>query len=434
MGGLGAAMGAPVEAQASGMALREFGANGLGTAYAGATAAADDVTFMAFNPAGITRQRGENLSANMTLILPKAEFSLQSSTTQAGGTIGGGNGGSNIGKEVYVPAFFYSREITPDLFAGISLTVPFGLATNYETDWAGRYHALETDIKVYNLNPVAAYRVNPQLSVAAGVQLVYARGVLSNAVDFGTIAAGFGGIATQEDGIATSEGDDVALGYNFGILYQIRPNTRIGAAYRSKLHTGLKGGAEFNNSPRGALVAGVTGQFVRSEVESEVNFPETASFGIHHQVNPRFAIMAEAAWTAWSRIEEFRIDFANAAQSDSVIASNWDDTWFVAIGATYQVNDKWNLRGGLAYDQSPVPAETRTPRVPDEDRTWFSIGARYAISSSSFVDIGYTHLFFDKATTQLSTAADTNNQFRGNLSGSFDTSVDVLSAQVRVNF
>lgn len=253
---------------------------------------------MAFNPAGITRHRGEHLSANTTLILPKAKFSLQSSTTQGGGTIGGGNGGSNVGKEVYVPAFFYSREITPDLFAGISLTVPFGLATNYETDWAGRYHALESDIKVYNLNPVAAYRVNSQLSVAGGLQFAYARGVLSNAVDFGTIASGSGGIATQEDGIATSEGDDVTFGYNFGILYQIRPDTRIGATYRSKLHTRLKGGAEFNNSARGNGVAGATGQFVRSEIDAEVNFPETASFGIHHQVNSRFAVMAEAAWTA----------------------------------------------------------------------------------------------------------------------------------------
>jgi long-subunit fatty acid transport protein len=144
----------PAAAQASGFALREYSAAGQGNAFAGATASAEDITFMAFNPAGLTLHPGEHASAGATAILPKATFSKTRATTVLGGTIGGGTGGDGFGKAALAPSVFYSRQMSENVFAGASLTVPFGLATNYDPDWVGRYHSIKSDIRTYNFNPV----------------------------------------------------------------------------------------------------------------------------------------------------------------------------------------------------------------------------------------------------------------------------------------
>ncbi len=428
----------PAAAQASGFALREYSAAGQGNAFAGATASAEDITFMAFNPAGLTLHPGEHASAGATAILPTATFSKTRATTVLGGTIGGGTGGDGFGKAALAPSVFYSRQMSENVFAGASLTVPFGLATNYDPDWVGRYHSIKSDIRTYNFNPVIAFKATPQLSLGGGVQVAYTRGVLSNAVDFGTLdIANFsnanGGVATQNDGLATSEGDALSVGYNFGLLWQFRPDTRVGFAYRSMLHSRLEGSASFNNSTVGNAISGSSGAFVKTGNKAELNLPESASLGIHHEVSPRLAVMAEAAWTAWSRVKELRVDFDNSAQSDNVTRSNWHNTMFLAVGATYKANDKWLLRAGVAYDESPIPNATRTPRVPDEDRTWISIGARYQVASGATLDFGYTHIFFKDASLSLTTA-DTNNNLRGNLSGSYTVSADILAVHYNQNF
>lgn len=429
----------PSGAGASGLALREFSAPGQGNAFAGATAAAEDISSMAFNPAALTRHPGESLAATVSLIVPRAEFNPAGATTILGGAVGGGNGGNDAAPDTVVPALYYARQLSAEWFAGVSVTVPYGLVTDYEHGWVGRYHALESDIRSINFNPVVAYKVTPYLSVAGGIQIAYTRGLMSNAIDFGTIDAvsfggAFGGTPAASDGTSTAEGDDLALGFNLGLLFEPRRGTRIGLAYRSKLHNRLDGAASFNNGAVGDAIASATGAFVHTGMQAEIDLPETASVGIYHEVSERLAVMAEAAWTAWSRLRELRLTFDNAAQSDNVITSNWDDTWFLAVGATWRANDRWVLRTGVAYDQTPVGDTFRTPRVPDEDRIWFSLGASYKVAAGASLDIGYTRLFLDSAAIGLSATADPNNAFRGNLSGHVDLSADILAIQYRMQF
>jgi len=432
----------PVVAQASGLALRENSGSGQGSAFAGASAAAEDISYMYHNPAGITRHGGENFDVIGTAIVPKAEFTSTSATTVLTGTIGGGNGGSDVGPDSIAPAIFYSKQLSDRMFIGASLTVPFGLSTEYEPGWVGRYHALKSKITTYNFNPVIAYKATDKLSVAGGLQISYTHAFLSNAVDFGTydalpvssggLGGAFGGTPTEDDGVAEVEGDDYTYGFNLGLLYEFSPTTRVGAAYRSMLHNNLEGPANFYNGTLGDSISGSTGVFVRTEVQATVNLPEVASFGVYHEVSDRLALMGEVAWTGWSRLQELRVQFANA-QPDSVTVSKWRDTWFFAVGAHYKLDGGWLLRGGVAYDQSPVPDATRTPRVPDEDRKWISIGARYQISSDSYFDFGYTRLVFDDASLQLSTA-EPSNGLRGNLSGKYKISTDILALQYRLAF
>jgi long-subunit fatty acid transport protein len=161
----------PSLAQGSGLALRENSGAGQGSAFAGASAAAEDVSYMFHNPAGITRHGGENFAIIGTAIVPKAKFTKSSATTVLGGNIGGGNGGDDAGPDSIAPAIFYSRQMSDRVFLGASLTVPLGLSSQYAPGWVGRYHAIKSKITTYNFNPVIAYKATDKLSVAGGVQL-----------------------------------------------------------------------------------------------------------------------------------------------------------------------------------------------------------------------------------------------------------------------
>lgn len=425
-------------AGASGFALREWSATAQGNAYAGATAGADDITFMAFNPAGLTRHPGTQGAVNFTYIAPYTKFSADSATTVIPSPITGTEGGDDGAPNVVFPTAYLSHQFSPKLFGGVSVTVPFGLSTKFDDDWVGRYHAIDTMVKAVDVNPVLAYRVTPKLSIGGGLRVMYAEGKLSNAVDFGTIDAvalsgAAGGTPTMDDGIAEVRGDDFGFGYNFGILYQLTPSTRIGAAYRSRVLTNLEGPSHFNNGAVGdAVGAALGGAFVDTNISARIDFPETASFGIHHDISPKWSVMAEAAWTRWSRLKELRVKFDNPLQADEVIPADWKDTWFVALGTTYRHSQRLTARFGVAFDQTPTRNRTRTPRVPDEDRTWVSLGMQYAVSNTAFLDFGYTHLFIKETSIDLSTA-DPANTFRGNLSGHFDSGTDVFLLQYRVN-
>jgi long-chain fatty acid transport protein len=183
----------------------------------------------------------------------------------------------------------------------------------------------------------------------------------------------------------------------------------------------------------GAAISAGGGAFVNTGSHAKLATPETLSVGFHHDVNERWAVMADVVWTAWSRLQNFRITFDNAAQTDDVTTAEWDDTFFFALGTAYKANPAWTFRGGVAFDQSPVPDSTRNPRIPDEDRTWVSVGASYHGFKGVRVDAAYTHFFIDDAAINLTTRIP-GNTFRGNLSGDFSLTSDLFSIQAVVNF
>jgi long-chain fatty acid transport protein len=161
--------------------------------------------------------------------------------------------------------------------------------------------------------------------------------------------------------------------------------------------------------------------------------PELLSVGVYQDINDKWSVMGEVAWTRWSRFKELRIRFDNPAQPDSVTEEDWRDTMFIAAGATFRPNRHWSLRAGVAFDQSPVPSRTRTPRIPDNDRVWVSVGLTYAPSPDLEFGFGYTHIFIDDSTSQLAATAP-GNAARGEFSGSVESSIDLLSAQILWRF
>lgn len=423
--------------------VAENSPTGLGNAFAGGTAIAEDASTVWYNPAGLARLARAEYLVGGHVIVPSTEVKSASATTatfplSASNTISGSTGG-DAGESTMIPNFYYSRRLNDRVVAGFGVTVPFGLATEYEGNWVGRYHAIRSEIKTVNLNPAIGYKVNDQLSVGGGVNVQYIDATLTQAADFGKIcaAAGVGGLcgpAAGNDGHANVKADNTGYGYNLGLLWSPQMDTRLGFAYRSKINHKLEGSVDMtvpSNVPASIIVAG---GFVDSGAMAYITLPETISASVFHQINPTWDIMGDITRTRWSRLPELRIDF-DSAQPDSVVTLGLKDVNRYSAGANYRPGGAWSYRFGVALDRTPTPNESvRTPRLPDEDRIWFAFGAGYRQSADLSFDMAFVHIKFDDASINKTAPPGDENQYRGNLMAGYEADVNILSAQARWAF
>lgn len=392
----------PLAAQAAGFALIEQSGSGMGNAYAGGGAVAEDASTIFFNPAGMTYIQGTQLVNALHLIKPNAEFS--GTLTPNGRPVGGD--GSNAGDLAFVPNLYFKMDLNDAVKLGIGINAPFGLKTEYDPTWLGRFHAIKSEVKTVNFNPAVAFKVNDQLSLGAGLSAMWAQATLSRAVNLG-----------PAETTVNVTGTDWGFGYNLGAIYQATADTRMSVAYRSKVNQTLEG------TSRSPLAAPLN-----TDVTAKVALPETFSVSAFSRLNDQFDLMGDVTWTHWSRFKELRIDFANAVP-DSVTPENWSNTLRYSVGANYHYSDALKLRAGLAFDEEAISDQFRTARIPGNDRKWVSLGANWKVTPHSSVDVGYSHLFINKASINKNEGA-TN----GTLTGSYDGSVNILSLQYTHNF
>jgi len=430
----------PSTGWSAGFAIREQSASAQGSAYAGVSAGGDDISSIFFNPATMTLYEGINISGQLAWIVPDIELKDASASTTFGNPITGSTSG-NIGPQALVPAFYASWQVLPDWFVGLSFNAPFGLTTSADSGWIGRYHGLGSRLRTYNLEPMIAWKATPWLSLGGGVQVQYSDARLTSAIDLGTVGTsnvppvpgGMPGDPSQ-DGFAAVEGDDWSYGFSLGVLLTPRNDTRIGIGYRSAMEVDLEGEAEFGLSAYGEILSLLSGALQPTGGSASITLPEMVTLGIKHDVAPDWTFGAEVAWTRWSRFDRLVVEFDNPSQPDELTLEEWDDGVFVALGVTYRASDRLRLRTGVAYDQGVVPSpERRTPRIPDSDRYWLSFGAGYDINESMTFDAAYTHIFSPDARMNLQ-ASDPGNEARGNLSGTFTSSADILNTSLTMKF
>ena len=420
----------------SGFAIIEQSAASAGYAYAGVAAAAQDASTVFFNPAGMALLSGNQLQVGAHYIIPTAEFENQGSTTVLGAPLTGGNGGDG-GEPALVPNLFYMHSFSDQWKAGIGITAPYGLVTEYDDGWVGRYYALKSELATLNINPSVAYKINDQWSLGVGVSFERAEAELTNAIDWGTALFASGQpvpptISQNLDGTAKIEGDDWGVGTNVGLIFEPLVGTRLGLHYRSQIEHTLTGDATFNTPAAAAPLAAAVGR-VNTTVSADVTLPETVSFSAYHAFNERWVILADVTWTKWSRLDELRIKFDNGA-ADSFDTLDWDDTWRYSVGGVFKPMQALELRAGVAFDESPIPNEQRrTPRIPGADRTWLTLGAGYQFSELITVDFAYGHLFIDDPKVDKD-VTEAENRLRGALVGEYDASVDIISASVSFQF
>ncbi len=424
---------APQAANAAGYALREHSADAMGTAYAGSAATGTDASYMVYNPAALGSVGGSDFSASIAGIFPDTS-SHYAGFTSLGPSFpnGGPSSPSNFVSNAAVPALAARWRLADRWALGLSVSAPWGLVTTYPKDWVGRYYGVDTKLTTINITPLISYQVTPHIVIAAGPQAQYANGTFTNAIDVGTLGLLHsipGSAPGQQDIGARFKAKGWGWGWTVGAMAQLNDALSLGVAYRSSIDTTAKGHLNFQGVAANPLATDIEthyGLFTDTPAQTSLTTPGMLNIGARWHVCPNWTLLGEADWTEWSVFKHLQISPTNVLVPKDTTATNWKDSWFFALGAEYQASDRWTLKAGTAFDASPIPDSTKGPRIPDNNRTWLSLGARYHASDSVDISFSAAHLFFANSRVNLSPGGT----LRGYLAGSINGSVNVVALQL----
>lgn len=337
-------------AQASGYAINERDAAGLGRAFAG-QAAVTGAASLSVNPAALPQA--------LTIRATLSGLANDLTATDADG------GSTQGGEDALIPAAYGSWK-----GAGIGLDAPFGLSTSYPKDWSGRGAAVASQITSARLTIGAGGDLAPGLRLGAAVFAQYFSAELSSVVL----------LAPSLEGHIQVDGSDIGLGIGIGGLWRPSADLTLGIGYTSPVWHELSGDADLPPA---------LGR--RANTSVKVVTPESIRLGLDWRAADRWRLLAGAEWTRWSRLESLDIDLSNGLRLSEEHA--WRDTWRFSLGGEHQ-RGRWTMRSGVAWDQSPVSgASHRYPRLPDADRTWLALGLGYRTGPWQ-LDAGLAKLIF----------------------------------------
>lgn len=422
-------------ASASGFQVNENTVKAMGRAYAGRETAGNDVSVVMNNPAAMADFNTYALQVDATAIDPSFKFH-GTGTDAIGFPLSGGNGGDG-GDLSGVPAISFIAPIAQDWRLGFAINAPYGLKTEYNDGWMGRYQALKSSLKTIDLTGSVSWAVSPEFALGFSVIAQQATADLGNAVNLGAVMAAppFNLAPTflpqSADGAVRVRGDDWEWGWQLGAQWKPTAQDTLGVSYRSRITHHINGQAWFTVPQSVAFVLsqpGLPPLFQNTAASAELATPASVSMSYWHKTLGPVSWGAELAWTGWDSFRNLAIDFSNPYQPDVDQPFNWRNTWFGSVGADYQVNNEWTLRGGLGYDQTPTRDSTRDPRLPDGNRTWLSFGATYTPAPNVEFNFGYSHLFVDDGdVNDISATGD-------HLIGSFDNSADLFGISATFKF
>ena len=417
---------------AAGFALNETSASSAGTAYAGRGSNAEDASIMASNPAGIALLDQMEVTGGIGVVVPNGEFNGTGSF--AGNPVAGKTSTDEFLKTAFIPFGYFSMPIDDRFSFGLGMYAPFGAESNYPDDWTGRYLADQTVVKVINVQPTVSYKFTDQLSVGLGVFGSYADGKLTRSVPPQIL----GQPAEAGDFYSNMEGDGWGFGWTVGAIWQPIETTTLGVSYRSHVEHTLKGDAKINNVGTGALAA-------EEKAKLDITLPESVNFSLTHQIDDRWTAMFGTTWTRWSRFKELKIASDQGGNGPistpddrnvlTYVPENWKDVWSFAVGASYKYSDQLTLKAGYAFDQSPVKDEYRTARIPDSNRNWLTVGAKYTFAKDWTVDAAYGYMIAAKANINEvahNSAGDANPAI--SLTGDYKLRAHVFSASLTKRF
>lgn len=368
-------------ASAGGFAVREQSATAQGMSFAGAASGSGGLSSMFWNPAAITMRPGWNSEYHASLIIPEAEITpipgfspvspgLATSPFLAFPPLSGNFVGSgDIAQDAVVPASYSSYQFNDRLWLGLSSTSPFGLVTKPETLWSGQLYARSSKVFTLNVNPIVGYKVTDWLSIAGGPVVQYIDVRLKRALGF---------LPTSGQGIL--EGDDIGVGFTGGVMLTPWAGTQIGVGFRSMIHHELEG-TQSTSAP-----------LTEVPIRAKVNLPETVTVGLTQWIGPSFNVSLGFEWANWSRLGTQAV-VGPAGAPINTLPLNYKDGYFYSLGAEYWFSPRLAVRGGIAYEDSPITDAVRTPRLPDNDRVWLSVGASYKWSEKLSFDASYSHIF-----------------------------------------
>ena len=418
---VGVFVAATTAANAGGLAVREQSAYGQGSSYAG-VAAGGALSSMFWNPATMTQVPGMQSESVVSGILGSA------TNTPTGGTYAGVpfslGGTGNIANAALVPPSYYSWQFSDKLWLGLSINSPFGLSETFPDNWAGRVFAAGGEyLKTLNFAPSVAYKLNDWLSVGVGLQVQYASASFTQGIP------GLPGL-TQQAGVS---GAGYGYGFTAGLTLTPTPSTTIGLGYRSAINQKINGTLVLPATIGGFPATPPFGSTPGS-VNTTVNLPDVVSLGLRQKLSMQWTALGTVEWTNWSRIGTSNVlqpsgAPATIARTPVVIPFQYQDGWFYSLGAEYQWNPQLALRAGIGFEKSPVTDTVRGPAIPDDDRTWLSVGGTYKYSDKLKFDLAYSHIFVKDAPINITNASNPFFAIGGGTTytGSVDSHIDIIS-------
>lgn len=405
-----------MQAHAAGFQLAEYSATGLGRAFAGEAAIADNASAQARNPALLAQFNSLNVSAGAIYVNPNIDLKGQSNKV-------GATQAHDVAGDAWVPNAYAAMPINERWFAGLAINSNFGMSTDLESSFAGTQFGNHTKVRTVEFNPNIAYKLSDEWQLGAGVRYVQGEGSIGATAPYYTPIAG--------QTLKYMEGDDHAWGWQAGAVWQPTAETRIGVAYHSQIKLDLSGHAE-------GLLYG-PGQHPGV---LPLTLPASAELAAFHQISPQWAVHGSLNWTEWSKFKELVAEIpgynnhVDPAGTDTVKVENWRNSYRLALGTTYTLDDSTRLRGGVAYDRSAVDSANRTLSIPEMDRYWFSAGVGHDFTPNLTVDAALTYIAGKKADISEPRSHIQSDQLAGKLFGNFtgQASGDIWLTGVQVTY
>ncbi len=365
---------------AGGFQLNEHGAKamGMGGAF---TAVADDPTAVYWNGAGLTQFWGTNFVLGGTLISPASSFrGVLPQTTEY----------KTNDQIFYPPHFFGSYRINKDFAVGLGFTVPFGLGTQWDSDWVGRYLALKTDLMVFTVSPVLAYRLTDGLSISAAFVYSFANVEITRK----TSQAPFEG-----DAFVQLKGDDnSAFGYNLGLMYKPVETLSFGVSFHSQIKYDFKGTASSTTSqPQ------LESRLPNGDITATLTTPFNLAAGVAYDVQPGLKFSADFQYIGWSSYDTLAVDFKDPNFPDLASPRLYDDSYIVRLGSQIAVSKQFDVLAGIYFDKNPVKPEYLNPSLPDANRFGLSLGFNLKVVDNFGISASYLHIFASQVTVTNST-------------------------------
>lgn len=409
------ALGMSSNALAAGFQLAEYSATGLGRAFAGEAAMADNASTQFRNPAMLAYLEGTQISVGAIYVDPNID--VKGTATTPRGSFN--TQADDIANSAVIPNFYVSGQLNDKATLGLAFGTNFGMRTDLGTDFLGSQFGNQAEVHTVEINPNLGYKINDQFSVGAGVRYIIAKGHFGAA-----LPKTLGGLPLKY-----MEGEDNSWGWQAGAAWQITPSNRIGVSYHSAVKLNLTGHANGIAYDKAYAIQGKM-PLTQYAGSLPLELPASAEIASFHQLNDQWSVHASINWTDWSSFKKLQASIPNMPENvEHIKDENWKDNYRFAIGTTYQATEKLALRSGIAYDMAAVDEAHRTQTIPETDRTWLSLGAGYQWSKNLTLDAGLTYVYAKKA---YMLEKDKEHPMFGQFAGT--TSGDVWLAGVQASY
>ena len=413
------------QAVAGAFQLNEQSVSGQGNAFAGRTSNVQDASIVFGNPAGMSFLDRAQVTAGATYLNVNTDIDNATGTTALGTPVAPATNDGDMVPGSTIPFGYYVQPINDNLHFGLGVYAPFGVITDYEDSFEGRYFGNYSEVEVVTVQPTLSIKFSDQFSAGFGVTYNSITGELESATADGSAAMG----NPQGEGSVNVQGDDEAWGFTFGLMYRPLETTTFGVTYRSDVDYELEGDVDYQNVFSRELALATRGAMTTisdsSDASLSITLPETIDFSVTHELNDRWTVMAGAALVKWSSFDRLTVE-NEIGEIDE--PQDYEDAWQYALGLSYHVNPALTLRTGVAYDESPISDEVRTVRVPSGDRTIFSVGAGWTPVENLTLDVAYTYLTEDTAPVSMSDAS------RGTYEADYENEAHGFGAQATYRF